>query len=147
MFYKIVVPIDLEEESSWHKVLPVAVDYCHHAEAELHVMTVVPDQLLKMTVVAQLISEDYEQRLMEDARERLANLIEANVSDGVNVRQAVRRGSVYKEIIRYVRDVGGDLIIMAAHKPEISDYLLGPNAAQVVRHADCSVWAIREQRD
>jgi nucleotide-binding universal stress UspA family protein len=144
MFQKIIVPIDLEEESSWHKVLPVAVDYCRHAGAELHVMTVVPDQLLKMTVVAQLISEDYEQRLMEDARERLANLIEANVSDGVNVRQAVRGGSVYKEIIRYVRDVGGDLIIMAAHKPEISDYLLGPNAAQVVRHADCSVWTIRE---
>lgn len=144
MFQKIIVPIDLEEESSWHKVLPVAVDYCRHAGAELHVMTVVPDQLLKMTVVAQLISEDYEQRLMEDARERLANLIEANVSDGVNVRQAVRRGSVYKEIIRYMRDVGGDLIIMAAHKPEISDYLLGPNAAQVVRHAGCSVWTIRE---
>jgi nucleotide-binding universal stress UspA family protein len=72
MFQKIIVPIDLEEESSWHKVLPVAVDYCRHAGAELHVMTVVPDQLLKMTVVAQLISEDYEQRLMEDVARRCA---------------------------------------------------------------------------
>lgn len=144
MFQKIIVPIDLEEESSWRKALSVAVDYCRHAGAELHVMTVVPDHMLKMTVVAQLISEGYEQKLMDDARERLANLVEASVPGELNVRQAVRRGSVYKEIIRYVRDVRGDLVIMAAHKPEISDYLLGPNAAQVVRHANCSVWAIRE---
>lgn len=144
MFQRIIVPIDLEEESSWHKVLPVAVDYSRHAEAELHVMTVVPDHMLKMTVVAQLISEGYEQKLMDDAKERLASLIEAKVAGELDVRQAVRRGSVYKEIIRYMRDVRGDLIIMAAHRPEISDYLLGPNAAQVVRHADCSVWVIRE---
>lgn len=144
MFQKIIVPIDLEVESSWKKALSVAVDYCRHAGAELHVITVVPDQMLKMTVVAQLISEGYEQKLMDDARERLANLIEANVTDDLSIRQSVRRGSVHREILRYARDVQGDLIIMAAHRPEISDYLLGPNAAQVVRHADCSVWAIRE---
>ena len=144
MFRKIIVPIDLEEQSSWQKTLTVAVDYTRHIEAELHVMTVVPDHMLKMTVVAQLIPEDYEQKLMEDAQERLASLVKANIPDELSVRQAVRRGSVYKEVIRYARDIQADLIIMAAHRPEISDYLLGPNAAQVVRHADCSVWTIRE---
>ena len=144
MFRRIVVPIDLEEESSWHKVLPVAVDYTRHTEAELHVMTVIPDDMLRMTVVAQLIPEDYEQKLMEDAQARLARLTEEHVPEELTVRRVVRQGSVYKEIIRYARDTQADLIIMAAHRPEIADYLLGPNAAQVVRHADCSVWTVRE---
>jgi len=144
MFRQIIVPIDLDEESSWTRALPVAVDYAHHTGAKLHAIAVVPDHLLKMTVVTQLIPEGYEEKLMNDARERLSLLIEANVPSDLDVRQAVRQGSVYKEVIRYSRDSQADLIIMAAHRPELSDYLLGPNAAQVVRHADCSVWVIRE---
>lgn len=144
MFRTIVVPVDLEEESSWHKALPVAIDYARHAAAELHVITVVPDNMLRMTVVAQLIPEDYEEKLRSDASERLSRLLETTVPDDMTVQRAVRLGSIYKEIIRYARDNRADLIIMAAHRPELSDYLLGPNAAQVVRHADCSVWSIRE---
>ena len=143
MFRKIIVPIDLEEESSWTKALPIAVDYARHTGADLHAITVVPDHLLKMTVVAQLIPEGYEEKLMDDAERRLSQLIEVKVPEDLSVRQAVRRGSVYKEILRYARDVQADLIIMAAHRPELSDYLLGPNAGQVVRHANCSVWTVR----
>lgn len=143
MFHTIVVPIALEQKSSWVKTLPVAVHYARHTEATFHVITVVPDNLLRMTVVAQLIPEGYEERLERDAQEKLANVIEANVQGDINIQQAVRRGSVYKEILRYARDVHADLIIMAAHRPEVSDYLLGSNAAEVVRHSDCSVWIIR----
>jgi nucleotide-binding universal stress UspA family protein len=143
MFQRIIVPIDLEEESSWHKVLPVAIDYARHVGAELHVISVVPDHMLRMTVVAQLIPEDYEERLIGDVQDRLSRLLEANVPKDIAVQRAVRLGSVYREIMRYARDTQADLIIMAAHRPELSDYLLGPNAAQVVRHANCSVWTIR----
>jgi nucleotide-binding universal stress UspA family protein len=33
---------------------------------------------------------------------------------------------------------------MGSHRPELSDYLLGPNAGKVVRHAKCSVMVVRE---
>ena len=144
MFRTIVVPVDLEDEGSWRKALPVAIDYVRHTGAELHVITVVPDHMLRMTVVAQLIPEGYEEQLMGDASERLSRMLEATVPDDMTVQRAVRLGSIYKEIMRYARDCQADLIIMAAHRPELSDYLLGPNAAQVVRHADCSVWTIRD---
>ena len=144
MVQRIVVPIDLEEESSWRKVLPTAADYARHSGAELCVMTVVPDHLIKMTVVAQLIPEGYEEKLVADAKARLAELVKARLPADLAVQQAVRQGSVYKEILRYARDAEADLIIMAAHRPEMTDYLLGPNAAQIVRHADCSVWVVRE---
>jgi nucleotide-binding universal stress UspA family protein len=143
VFHTIVVPIDLEQESSWVKTLPVAVHYATDMEAKLHVITVVPDNLLRMTVVAQLIPEGYEERLERDAEKKLAKVVEANVQDDTKIQQAVRRGNVYKEILRYARDVHADLIIMAAHRPEVSDYLLGSNAAEVVHHSGCSVWIIR----
>jgi nucleotide-binding universal stress UspA family protein len=39
--------------------------------------------------------------------------------------------------------VNADLIVMASHKPTVTDYLLGANAAHVVRHAGCSVMVVR----
>ena len=140
----IVLPLDLDEESSWRKALPVALDLAHHSGAALHVMTVVPDANIAMTVVAQLIPEGYEQRLVEDAKKRLDELVKQYSLKDLPVQQVVRRGSVYKEILRYVNDAGADLVIMAAHRPEMKDYLLGLNASWIVRHADCSVWVVRE---
>ena len=144
MVQKIVLPLDLDEESSWRKALPTAVDLARHSGAELHVMTIVPDEHIKMTIVAQLIPEGYEQRIVDDSKQRLSALLKQHAPSDMKIQQAVRRGSVYKEILRYARDTQADLVIMAAHRPEMRDYLLGPNAARIVRHADCSVWVVRE---
>ena len=143
MVQRIVLPLDLDEEGSWRKALPTAIGLARHSGAELHVMTVVPNDHFRMTVVAQLIPEGYEERIIEDAKQRLSDLLKQH-AEGVPVQQAVRRGSIYKEILRYARDTEADLVVMAAHRPEMRDYLLGPNAAQIVRHADCSVWVVRE---
>jgi len=140
----IVLPLDLDHESSWRKALPVAAEFARHSGAQLHVMTVVPDEHAKMTIVAQLIPEDYERRMVEDATQRLAALLKQHGPDDLEIRQAVRRGGVYPEILRYLRDSRADLVILAAHRPEMRDYLLGPNAARIVRHAECSVWVVRE---
>ena len=140
----IVLPLDLDHESSWRKALPVAADFARHSGAQLHVMTVVPDEHVKMTIVAQLIPEDHEQRIVDDAKQRLSALLKQHAPDDLEIQQAVRRGGVYTEILRYLRDTQADLVIMAAHRPEMRDYLLGPNAARIVRHADCSVWVVRE---
>ena len=144
MAKNVVALVDLDDESSWRKALPAAIDSARHAGARLHILTVVPDGMLKMTVVAQLIPEDYERKLTDEAKRRLASLIgEQSVGD-LQLEQVVRVGSVYKEALRFAGDVEADLIVVGAHKPELKDYLLGPNAAQIVRHATCSVLVVRE---
>ena len=140
----IVVLVDLDEESSWRRALPRAIDYAKHAGARLHVLTIVPDEMFKMTVVAQMIPEDYESKLIKDAKQRLAKVVEQQDVGDLKLEQAVRLGSVYKEALRYARDIDAELIVMGAHRPELKDYLLGSNAGQIVRHAACSVWVIRE---
>ncbi len=144
MTQNIVALIDLDDESSWRKALPSAIDYARHVGARLHVLTIVPDGILRMTAVAQLIPEDYERKLLDDARQRLAALVKKHATDDVQLEQVVSFGSVYKEALRFARDVKADLIVVGAHKPEMTDYLLGPNAGQIVRHATCSVWVVRE---
>jgi nucleotide-binding universal stress UspA family protein len=38
-------------------------------------------------------------------------------------------------------------ILMASHRPEVKDYLIGPNAAHVAQHADCSVLVLRRMEE
>jgi nucleotide-binding universal stress UspA family protein len=59
------------------------------------------------------------------------------------VRHLVSTGNAYDEILRAAKADGAALIVIGAHKPDFSDYLLGPNAARVVRHAKCSVMVVR----
>lgn len=140
----IVVLVDLDEESSWRSTLPTAIDYAKYTGARLHVLNIVPDEMFKLTVVAQLIPEGYERKLTDDATQRLAKLIGEHAVEGVQLEQAVRFGSVYKEALRFARDIDADLIVVGAHRPDLKDYLLGSNVAQIVRHAACSVWIVRE---
>ncbi len=144
MTENIVALVDLDDAHSAHMVLSTAIDYARHTGARLHVLNIVPDGMYKMTIVAQLIPEDYEQKLIDDAKQRLAALVGEHALDDAHHEQVVRLGSVYKEALRFSRDVEADLIVMGSHRPEAKDYLLGSNAAQIVRHATCSVWVVRE---
>lgn len=141
MYKNIMLTVDLNEESSWRKALPAAVEYCRGFGATLHVMTVVPD--FGMTVVATYFPEGYEEKMLAEATRKLEAFTAANVPDAVPVKHVVGHGTVYQEILRAAKEIDADLIVMGSHRPELMDYLLGPNAARVVRHADRSVLVVR----
>ena len=142
MYKKILLPIDLGEESSWRKALPTVVECCQASGAELHLMTVVPD--FGMSAVAQYFPEDYAERAAAEAAEQLKKLSAEQVTDGIKVHHRVGYGSIYEEILKAVEETECDLTVMASHRPALKDYLLGPNAARVVRHATCSVLVVRD---
>lgn len=138
-FKKILIPVDLGEESSWQEALPTAVDQAQHTGGELHVVTVVPEEPPQLA----WLPDDYSSKMMSYANEQLAKLIETNVPEQMSARQHVRQGTIYSEIVKLAKEIDIDLIIMASHRPELKDFLLGPNAARVVRHAECPVLVIR----
>ena len=141
MYKKILLPIDLAQESSWTKAAPVAAALATAEHAELHVMTVIPD--IGMSIVGSYLPEGAEAQAMEDAKDRLKSFLEAQAPEGVTVKGHVARGTIYSEIIGAADSLGCDLIVLASHRPELKDYLLGPNAARVVRHAKQSVHVVR----
>lgn len=141
MYKTVLLPVDLDEEPSWRKALPAAVEYCRASDAALHVLTVVPD--LAMGVTAYL-PEDSGRKLVKRAKDALSAFVEENVPETLGANGIVVQGTVYQRILEVAEEIGADLIVMAAHRPALKDYLLGPNAARVVRHATCSVLVVRE---
>ena len=70
--------------------------------------------MFKMTMVAQIIPADYECKLLDDARQRLAALSKRHATDDVQLEQNVSLGSVYKEALQFARNVDADLIVVGA---------------------------------
>jgi nucleotide-binding universal stress UspA family protein len=142
MYRNILLPVDLSDEHSWRKALPTALALRETFQAALHVMTVVPDFGLPM--VGQFFPEGYEAKAHAHVAAQLEDFVAAQVPEGVAVKRIVATGKIYQQILRVAEQIGADLVVMGSHHPELSDYLLGPNAARVVRHADCSVMVVRE---
>ncbi len=141
MYQNILFPVDLNQESSWQKALPTAVENCNAFGATLHVLNVVPD--FGSALVGSYFPEGFEEKALEGAREQLRDFVGQHVPDGVDVQHIVGCGTVYEEILRVAREIKADLILLAAHRPELKDYLLGPNASRVVRHFEGSVLVVR----
>lgn len=141
MYEHILFPVDLGNESSWTKALPVAIEYCTAFGSTLHVMTVMPD--FGAPMVAQFFPTGHEDKMMENANDVLHKFVADKVPDTIRVQHIVADGTIYKTIIDTAEEIGADLIIMGSHRPELQDYLLGPNAARVVRHSRKSVLVVR----
>ncbi|WP_127557922.1 universal stress protein [Nioella ostreopsis] len=141
MFTSILLPIDLSDEATWTKALPAAVKLAQYEGATLHIATVVPD--FGMSVVGSYFPEGFEEKAMHEVGEQLTGFVNAHVPDEIEVHPHVLHGRVYDQIIEAANRVGADVIVMGSHRPELKDYLLGPNAARVVRHATQSVFVVR----
>ena len=142
MYKDILLPLDLEHEQSWIKALAVAIELCQSQGARLHVMHVVPD--FGMSIVSQYFPEGYEKEVSSQALEQLHAFVKENVPEGIEVRHIIGEGTVYEVILRVAEEINCDLIVIGSHRPELKDYLLGPNAARVVRHGNCSVLVVRD---
>lgn len=141
MYAHILLPVDLDQETSWKKALPAAAAMCRTFGAKLTVMTVIPG--FTATVVEQYFPPEVRKRISDEARQALDRFLQDNKPDGVDVDAVVAEGKIYQEILATAESAGADLIVMGSHSPELSDYLIGPNAARVVRHAPVSVFVVR----
>ncbi|MCG8358407.1 MAG: universal stress protein [Kiloniellales bacterium] len=142
MFKDILFAVDLPNQESQDKALQVAIAEARASDATLHVMTVVPD--FGLSIVGSYFPEGFEKKAIDEATQHLHDYVKTKVPAQVSVQHIVCHGSVYSEILRTAKEIGCDLIVMASHRPELQDYLLGPNAARVVRHALCSVLVVRD---
>jgi nucleotide-binding universal stress UspA family protein len=113
------------------------------AGVSLDVVTVVPD--FGKSVVGGFFEDDHHEKMVASSREALNTIVTATIGEEANsaTRHIVATGTAYEEIIKLAEKAQSSLIVIGAHKPDFKDYLLGPNAARVVRHSDCSVYVVR----
>ncbi|MCA1975160.1 MAG: universal stress protein, partial [Caenispirillum sp.] len=142
MYRNILVAIDLDDPSDLRATLKTAAELNGFAGGTLHVMTVLPS--FGMSMVGQFFPKGYEKEMAGKLLERLRQEIRPHLPDDMKVQHIVGEGTVYETVLRMAEKTKADLIVIGAHRPELKDYLLGPNAARVVRHADVSVLVVRE---
>ena len=143
MFKNILLPIDIAHESSWKKALPAALELARNFDSRLTLVTVVdadPNSGWLQGGTGKKLIDDY----VAKTTKQLADFSEKHIPSEIDATQLVKIGSVYREIIHAVDEVQPDLIVMAAHRPSLKEYLLGVNAARAARHAECSILIIRE---
>lgn len=142
MYREIMLAVDLVNVDTQLKAVRTAVSLAQSFGARLHVITVVPDY--GMSMVGSFFTKDHERRAIEEANKALHVFVTEHVPKEIKLQHIVGHGTIYQEILRYAAETGCDLIVMASHRPELGDYLLGPNAARVMRHAGCSVMVVRD---
>ncbi len=141
MYKSILVAIDLNDETSALRVTEVAIRLARDNDAALHIVNVIPD--FGMSFVNTFFTEDQTRKIVEDEKARFESWARQEMPEGQAYDLTVVKGHVYDNILRTADRIGADVIVLGSHKPELEDYLLGPNAARVVRHAKQSVFVVR----
>jgi len=139
----VLCALDITNDDQDAAVLEMAKKLADLQGAQLDVITVVPDY--GMSVVAGYFKDGHHDKIVAAAHAEMEKMVIRVIGAEANakVRHVVATGKAYDEILRTARVDDAGLIVIGAHKPDFKDYLLGPNAARVVRHASCSVFVVR----
>ena len=142
MYKNILVAIDLNDETSCRKPLLSAAERARTFGARHHILTVVRE--VEAILQASAVPLGYE-LVTSDLENRIAALIRRVNASDLSPNVLVKHGaSIYAEILGVAEEAEADLVVVGSHRPAMKDYLLGTNAARVVRHARCSVLVARE---
>jgi nucleotide-binding universal stress UspA family protein len=84
------------------------------------------------------------ERLIDAALKKIESRLLSRLKGFDNYTVKVWEGIPYIEILKYSRQVNGDLIVMAHHTREVApeDALLGSTVEQVVLRASCPVASV-----
>lgn len=135
MYKNILVPVALDHNANMDKALQVA-------QALKNV-----DGVVTLLNVSELVYSNASQYLPQgvlEANEERVNFELRALSESMGGAETVKlSGSPGITIIEYAKNNQIDLIVIASHRPGLSDYFLGSTAARVVRHAPCAVHVVR----
>ncbi|NSX55699.1 universal stress protein [Parasulfitobacter algicola] len=146
----LLIPIDLSYPSSWKKALPHAFAMAKATDAQLTVMTVIPEIMggldWRYSIRGETGgSEDFNvEEILQQARAKLEEIGREHAPAGMTFEVIARYGTVYDEILNLAEELPASQIVMAAHRKSMADYMIGSTTARVVRHATCSVQVVRE---
>ena len=140
MYKTLLVPIDIADVETARPALDRAVALAQASEGTvrlIHVRSLVPVAYMDFVPAA------FDADQQREAEMALAEIAASLPLPTERVSATVRLGSVYNEILEEAETTGADLIVVGSHRPTMATYLLGSNAATIVRHATCSVLVVR----
>ena len=137
----ILCSVDLTHEDEAGKLLTEAHKLAGFYGATLSVVTVLPDY--GSSWVGSFFKDGTLHEAAEAASVALHKLVSACLPDAQGIQHIVEIGVVYEKVLQAIELSQADLVIVGAHKPDLADRLLGPNAARIARHAGISTLVLR----
>ncbi|MEJ1161683.1 universal stress protein [Prosthecomicrobium sp. N25] len=141
MFNKILVPVDPSEVAFAARALETAAGLAAQSKGTVRVVAVMP---IVGGYVTEFLPADFDVQAERQAEDAIRKAVAAGGLDAGRTELSIRTGSVYHEVVDEASEWGADLIVVTSHRPSMSTYLIGSNAAKIVRHAPCSVMVVRE---
>lgn len=144
MFKKILLPTDGSDLSS--KAIGAGLEFAKALKASVVGVTVVePYSYSNLSEYRPETLDDYEQRMMKAAAERLGKVADAAAKAGIPFETATMKSfSPYEAIIEVAKEKGCDVIFMASHgRRGLSAVLLGSETQKVLTHSTIPVMVFR----
>ncbi|MGJ8616187.1 MAG: universal stress protein [Sulfitobacter sp.] len=135
MYTNILIPVVFDAEHNTGKSYAIARQLADEGAkfTVVHVMETIP------TYATSQIPES----LLASRRNEIADLLEQSAKALPDAESALLHGHAGRAIVDFAEQKGVDCIIVASHRPGMGDFFIGSTAANVVRHAKCSVHVIR----
>lgn len=148
MFEKILCPVDFSPKSE--VALKKAIALAKLCGSALVLLNVHEEFLSRQEMVMLRVSEQTFEELQKQravaSRRRMQEMVAEIGGDDLTleITYLLREGKPHQQIVRVAEDIGADLIVMATNgRDSLDEWLLGSNTERVVRHARCSVLAVR----
>jgi len=138
MYTSIVVAVALFNQGATSRALIQRANKLIDPEGTItlvHVLDEVPAYLAAAVAKEQLLAR------RKAIREQLDSLAASAKAKRVDVD--LRGGRPSENILACAEECNADLIMIASHKPGMSDYFIGSTASRVVRHSPVSVLVSR----
>ncbi len=140
MYNRILVPVDLGDVKVAQPAIAKAVGLAKGTGGHvrlLNVLSLIPAAYLDY------MPTNYDAQERERAEQDLAKFAAETGMAPATISSVVRIGAIYHEVLGEAKEWNADLIVVGSHDPSFATYLIGSNAANIVRHAHCSVLVVR----
>lgn len=137
MFKKIMVPVDLRHTERLGHALEVAADLARHYGIDVCYVAITSPEPSELGHTP----SEVEQKLkMFGADMAARNGHEATTRLIVSADPAI---DLDKKLLSAVEAIGADLVVMASHIPNVTDYIWASHGGTLATHANCSVMLVR----
>ena len=132
-----------------HILVPVIFDEGHDTQASFLAARALADDGTRFTVlhvvedIPSYVATQIPAEVLAASRAEIEAKLREAASALPGAEIALHSGHAGREIVDCADQNAVDCIVMASHKPGLSNLLLGSTADRVVRHAKCSVHVIR----
>ncbi|WP_447881274.1 universal stress protein [Serratia fonticola] len=142
MYKTILVPVDLAEDVLTEHALEHVEYLAKMSGAKVHFFHALPDASAFVTAYSFGIKE-FENQAEVKAVEGVKKLMAGIDLPLERLSYTISFGSPRDEVLQLAEEISADLIVIGSRRPSVKTYLLGSNAAAIVRHAKISVMVVR----